>query len=234
MIATLSSPSASALIVDRDRDTRQMYATSLRLAHFDVDEADEGREALAKALGRRYAILIMDTRLPGLDGYQLTRLLRRDPMTQALPIVVVTGEGTASATERARKCGANTVLVKPVTPDALLAEVRRLLDAPATPTNLANAAEQPPSSGRMGHILSRAHRRGETIAPPIQPPVLICPRCDTALVYQRSYVGGVSAKHSEQWDEYECPNGCGSFQYRHRTKKIRPLTAGDPPSSRSA
>ena len=51
-----------------------MYAEYLRGERFDVDEADEGRQALAKALGRRYDLIIMDTRLPGIDGYQLTQV----------------------------------------------------------------------------------------------------------------------------------------------------------------
>jgi hypothetical protein len=106
-------------------------------------------------------------------------------------------------------------------PDAVLAELHRLLEASTAPGLLVDDARQEPARAGMGHILSRAHKRGETIAPPIAPPKLVCPRCDNALMYLRSYVGGVSAKHSEQWDEYECPNGCGSFQYRQRTRKIR-------------
>ena len=198
-----------------------MYAAHLRLAHFDVDEAEEGREALAKALGRRYDVIIMDTRLPGLDGYQLAQVLRRDSSTQMLPIVVVTGEGSASAIDRARDSGANAVLVKPAMPETVLTEVCGLLERSTVATPLPDGGRQAQVRARMGHILSRAHQRGETLAPPIQPPKLVCPRCDTALVYRRSYVGGVSAKHSEQWDEYECTNGCGGFQYRHRTRKLR-------------
>ena len=211
----------AALIIDRDPDTRRMYAEYLRLARFDVDEAEEGRQALAKALGRRYDVIIMDTRLPGIDGYQLTRVLRRDPTTETIPIVVVTGEGTSAATERARECGANAVFVKPALADAVLAQVRQLLAASARGALREDGARQPAAHAGRTPTLSRAHQRGETLAPPIQPPDLLCPRCDGALVYERSYVGGVSAKHSEQWDEYECPNGCGSFQYRQRTRQIR-------------
>ena len=210
----------AALIVNQDPDTRRMFAEYLRLARVHVDEAEEGREALAKALGRRYDVIIMDTRLPGIDGYQLTRVLRRDPITETVPIVVVTGEGTSSACGRARECGANAVFVKPAMADAVLAQVRQLLAAPLPGLRADDARDTPAGAGRT-HTLTRAHRRGETLAPPIQPPKLLCPQCDDALVYQRSYVGGVSAKHSEQWDEYECRNGCGSFQYRQRTRHIR-------------
>jgi hypothetical protein len=41
------------------------------------------------------------------------------------------------------------------------------------------------------------------------------------LTYERSHIGGVSERNSEQWDYYECPSGCGTFQYRQRTRKLR-------------
>jgi two-component system, chemotaxis family, chemotaxis protein CheY len=219
---TIASFSGRAvLIADHDADTRQMYAEYLRFARFDVDEADEGRGALAKALGRCYDVIITDVRLPGIDGYQLTRVLRRDPSTRRVPILVVSGEGSSSAVDRASKAGADAVLVKPAMPDAVLAEVRRFLETPTPHAADSDSQRQFPVGARRGHIRSRAHQRGETLTPPMQPPELLCPRCDIGLLYRRSYIGGVSAKNSEQWDEYGCPNGCGDFQYRQRTRKIR-------------
>jgi hypothetical protein len=69
--------------------------------------------------------------------------------------------------------------------------------------------------------LSRAHTRHDTTAPPMAPPTLVCPACDSQLRYLRSHVGGVSSRHSEQWDYFECLVGCGTFQYRQRTRKLR-------------
>jgi hypothetical protein len=63
--------------------------------------------------------------------------------------------------------------------------------------------------------------RVETDAPPAAPPSLVCPACDKPLVYARSHVGGVNARSSEQWDYFDCPSGCGTFQYRQRTRKLR-------------
>jgi DNA-binding response OmpR family regulator len=211
----------AALIVDGDPDTRQMYAAHLRVAHFDVDEAEEGRQALAKALGHHFDVIVMDTRLPGINGYQLAQVLRRDPSTRTVPIVVVTSEGASSAVDRAWKAGANAVIVKPAMPDMVLAEIQQLLEAPTAPAPRTGDARQPPVVARSGRVQSRAHQRGDTLEPPIQPPELVCPECDTLLAYRRSHVGGVSAKHSEQWDDYECPKGCGTFQYRQRTRKTR-------------
>ena len=47
-----------------------------------------------------------------------------------------------------------------------------------------------------------------------------CPTCDRPLVYERSHIGGVTERFSEQWDYYTC-TGCGPFQYRQRTRALR-------------
>jgi hypothetical protein len=71
--------------------------------------------------------------------------------------------------------------------------------------------------------LSRSFIREDTTTPPQPPPQLVCPGCDQPLTYQHSHVGGVSERHREQWDYFECLNGCGRFQYRQRTRKLRRL-----------
>jgi hypothetical protein len=57
--------------------------------------------------------------------------------------------------------------------------------------------------------------------PPASPPQLICPDCDRPLDYKSSQVGGVSVRNAEQWDYFICGAGCGTFQYRQRTRKVR-------------
>jgi len=78
--APLTSPdlgrSPLALLVDRDVDTRKMYAEYLRLSVCDIDEADDGREALAMAIAHHPDVIITETRLPGINGFDLCRLLR--------------------------------------------------------------------------------------------------------------------------------------------------------------
>ena len=73
------------------------------------------------------------------------------------------------------------------------------------------------------YIMSRTHLRGETDLPPSLPPELICPECDRPLDYKSSQVGGVSARNAEQWDYFVCSGGCGTFQYRQRTRKVRKI-----------
>ena len=225
-----------ALLVDRDKDTRQMYAEYLKLGNWRVDEASDGREALAKAIALHPDIVITETRLPGIDGITLCGLLRRDVATNTIPVVFVTGDAYPADIERAMEAGGDLVLTKPCLPEDLLSRLHVVLEASqALRTKSAavrsNALER---LARAEDVLSRsvdtvhrhltlkkAHRRGDTINPPIAPPTLVCPLCDTPLAYRRSHVGGVSSKHSEQWDYFECEAGCGTFQYRARTRKLR-------------
>jgi DNA-binding response OmpR family regulator len=227
----------SALLADRDDDTRQMYGAFFRSLSIDVDEASDGREALAKALARPHDVVITDTRLPGINGYELCQLLRRDEATSATPIIVVTAEAVATNIERARKAGADQVLVKPCLPDQLVTEMRRLVGRSkelrhqsqqirarlATQLTVSQALHTPrDATGRRA--LSRLFSREVTNSPPEPPPMLVCPMCDQPLQYRTSHVGGVSERHREQWDYFECPNGCGDFQYRQRTRKLRKVS----------
>src|SRR5439155_14738543 len=92
-----------ALLVDRDPDTRKMYAEYLRLSACDVDEAEDGREALAKAIARHPDVIVTETRLPGINGFDLCLLLRRDPSTTRISIVFVTGDVFEADLRRAER-----------------------------------------------------------------------------------------------------------------------------------
>jgi len=70
-------------------------------------------------------------------------------------------------------------------------------------------------------MLSRVHERRATSVPPLAPPALVCPACDAPMTYVTSRIGGVSERHPEQWDYFVCEHGCGTFQYRQRTRKLR-------------
>ena len=213
-------PSArrSVLLVDHDPDTRELYAHYLKAVAYDIDEAEDGRVALAKILSRHYDTLVTDTRVSGMNGYELAHLVRCDSNNGETAIVVVTSESQPADIERAYRAGADVVLIKPCLPETLLSALQHALETTGSP-----AAPRPPQASDTNRrfSLSRAHQRGETTTPPIGPPSLVCPVCDRLLISRRSHIGGVSARHSEQWDYYECPAGCGTFQYRQRTRSLR-------------
>ena len=220
------APTAPILVVDPDDDARALYRTSLQLNGYSVIEASDGRDALTKALFQPLALVLTEVRLPFLDGCALCDILRRDRATARVPILVVTADARPTTAQRARTAGAAAVLVKPTTPERLLAETGRLLDpregtaGAATGTTAAALTDSSPAR-RPESRMSKSFARFMTTTPPAAPPQLVCPSCDQPLTYEHSHVGGVSARNAEQWDQYICPATCGTFQYRHRTRKLR-------------
>jgi DNA-binding response OmpR family regulator len=224
-----------ALLADRDPETRTICRDYLRRFEYEVDEAEDGREALAKAIARCPRVVVAEARLPGISGVELCRLLRNDPSTKAASIIVVSGDGSAADLRVAEAAGADAVLVKPCRPEQLAEQVRSVLLRSAEVRLRGSArTEGAPQVGRPSEdviaraqttarrvMLSHAYQRVSTTDPPARPPALVCPICDRRLVYVRSHLGGVNQRFSEQWDYFDCAHGCGTFQYRHRTRKIR-------------
>lgn len=224
----------SALIVDADDGTRLMYRAAFEPIVETIIEAEDGADALVKALREPPALVITETRLARLDGFALCSLLRNDPATQSARIVVITTAPFAGDTARALAAGADVVLVKPCAIDAVLAAVRTLWEDPAArptsktrergrPSRIEPAAATTPrktvESNPAGRIRSRTYQRHWTTTPPDAPPALVCPGCDGPLAYVNSHIGGVSEKLPEQWDYLTCER-CGTFCYRHRTRKL--------------
>lgn len=115
------------LLVERDDDTREMYAEYLTSVAVGIQEAADGRDALAWAIASPPDLIVTETRLPGINGYQLCALLRSEPTTRHIPIVVLTGDGYQADVAHARAAGADAVLIKPCLPSVLLAEMRRVM-----------------------------------------------------------------------------------------------------------
>lgn len=223
---TLPEPLLRVVAADADADTRALYRAILGPLNVVLVEAADGRDALVKCLVEPPALLITETRLPGVDGYALCELLRRDAVTRSMPILVVTSDVHPVRLARFRQVGANVILSKPASVEALTSEVARLCDDPAGPTATAqaDAAAQAPdaiASATAKTAATRAFRRFDTTAPPTQPPALRCLGCDAELEYQKSRIGGVTQRDAEQWDEFRCPRCRDAFEYRHRTRKLR-------------
>jgi len=198
-----------------------MYRTALLSSDYEVDEAEDGRDALAKVFARRPALIVTETRLRFISGQDLCALLRGDDETSNIPIIVLTGDDDPEQSERALAAGADVVLVKPCLPEALVEAVCRLDGQPPAGLTSSEAATSSIVRGSSARRpVARSYRRFETIHPPRMPPVLECLSCDEPLHYERSHVGGVSDRHPEQWDYFVC-RSCGTFEYRQRTRTLR-------------
>jgi CheY-like chemotaxis protein len=215
--------SHSALFIDPDPESNSLNCAFFKLNGWDVDCTADGREALAKALTAHIDVFVMETRLLGIDGLELCRILRRDRATATVPILVVTRRcSTPSDVEEIQIAGADSILIKPCPPGSVFAEALRLVSnlALTSRRRVSRPADNRPPAPRSLTLTAR-HHRGPTTSPPLVPPAARCPACDSVMAYETSEIGGVSAKHPEQWDYFTCASGCGRFQYRQRTRTVR-------------
>jgi two-component system cell cycle response regulator DivK len=117
------------LVVEDYQDAREMYAAYLSFSGYRVAEATNGLEAIEKTIELMPDIILMDLALPRMDGWEATRRLKLDERTRHIPIVALTGHALAGFAEGARQAGCDAFVTKPCLPDALVAEIQRMLEA---------------------------------------------------------------------------------------------------------
>lgn len=132
------------LIVDDEERIRRLVRMYLERNAFIVDEAEDGNEALSKALETDYALIILDLMLPGMDGRDVCAEIRQYKET---PIIMLTAAGDESNRVHGFEVGADDYVVKPFSPRELIMRVKALLRRSGT-TPVDN---QQPS---LGHLLS--------------------------------------------------------------------------------
>jgi two-component system cell cycle response regulator DivK len=120
---------ALILIVEDDSHSRRIAATTLEHAGYRCVVASNAREALAELKREPPRLVVMDLNLPVMDGLQLTRWFKGDPLTQDIPVLAVTAYALPEDDRIVREAGCDGYLTKPFDPQALVELVRRLLDA---------------------------------------------------------------------------------------------------------
>jgi two-component system, cell cycle response regulator DivK len=142
------SAQALVLVVEDYQDAREMYAAYLQYSGYRVAEATNGVEAIEKTIELLPDIILMDLALPRMDGWEATRRLKMDERTKHIPIVALTGHALAGHAEGAKQAGCDSFVTKPCLPDALVAEIQRMLQArppdhARRPTKSSARAKQP-------------------------------------------------------------------------------------------
>jgi diguanylate cyclase (GGDEF)-like protein len=120
-------PPEVILVVDDDQDIARFVEVNLRLHGFEVLVAHDGEQALAVVHERKPDLAVVDVRMPRMDGLELTRRLRADPMTAALPIIMLTAKGLSVDKVVGLTAGADDYIVKPFDTSELVARVRSTL-----------------------------------------------------------------------------------------------------------
>ncbi len=115
------------LAVDDSPSMRQMVSATLTSAGYDVEQAEDGVQALALAAKQRFDLVITDVNMPNMDGITLVRELRGKPNYKFVPLLILTTEATAERKLQGKSAGATGWLVKPFNPDRLLATIQKVL-----------------------------------------------------------------------------------------------------------
>ncbi len=115
------------LVVDDEPDLVELVSYNLRKEGFKVSSSSNGEDALEKVRKDGYDLLILDLMLPGIQGAELCRMLRSDPKTEALPIIMLTAKGELADKIRGLETGADDYMTKPFSPKELVARVNAVL-----------------------------------------------------------------------------------------------------------
>ncbi|ROR34175.1 response regulator transcription factor [Inmirania thermothiophila] len=118
---------ARVLIVDDSPTEIHIISTMLERNGYEVLSATSGEEGVEMARSQRPDLILMDIVMPGLNGFQATRQIARDPQTAGIPVIIVSSKGQESDKVWGLRQGAKDYIVKPVTEPELLAKVRAVL-----------------------------------------------------------------------------------------------------------
>ena len=115
------------LVVEDQEDNRQILRDLLGGAGYNLVEAADGEQALAAYAKQRPDLILMDIQLPVMDGYEVTRRIRADPESKAIPIIAVTSYALVGDEAKALAAGCNAYVTRRYSPRALLAKIRQYL-----------------------------------------------------------------------------------------------------------
>jgi len=108
------------LLVDDSNTMRRIQRNTLAgLGFNDVDEAEDGADAVAKVQAGNYDLVLMDWNMPNMTGIEALKAIRANAQTAAVPVIMVTSESEKTRILEAIQSGATNYIVKPFTPDVL-------------------------------------------------------------------------------------------------------------------
>lgn len=120
--------SQSVLIVDDEPMARTLLRLMLVRAGFNVSEAENGSDALAKVKKNRPDIVLLDVMMPGMDGFMVCESIRGNEDMADLPIIMLSAKTDLDSINRGLRLGATKYLTKPISPEDLTEHVREALE----------------------------------------------------------------------------------------------------------
>ncbi|HXP61472.1 MAG TPA: response regulator transcription factor [Dongiaceae bacterium] len=139
------------LVVDDEPEAVELVEFNLRQAGFEVVTAADGAEALKKARALLPNLMVLDLMLPEVDGLDVCKMIRRDPVTAAIPIVMVTAKAAEIDRILGLELGADDYITKPFSPRELILRIKKILQR-------SQAAAEEPAVLKFGDLVIDAPR----------------------------------------------------------------------------
>ena len=121
----------TVMIVDDASTVRMFHKMLVSTPDRIIEEAENGVEALEKAIGTQVDLFLVDVNMPKMDGYRLCKEIRRNDALRAVPIIMISTESANQDAERAYQCGANYYMTEPVDADMLKSVVSAVIGGSA-------------------------------------------------------------------------------------------------------
>jgi CheY-like chemotaxis protein len=203
------------LVADDDHNLRKILCLFLKNARYEVVEAANGREALNMAKGQLPDLILMDIMMPLLDGFSVCKLLKDDPETKRIPVLICTAKNRKEDLVAAIKSGAEDYIIKPFTKETVLGKIEKALAARGnqSSTKMMSAVERRDSRRKVaGWSLSWGGQAQGGLAPVYKTRVYDISqkglsfefvRCDICTGYEQGTVHPLClfAKHAKRFQE---------------------------------
>ncbi len=145
------------LVVDDEPDALEILGFKLKEAGYVPLFAKDGARAIASARDERPALIVLDLMLPEVDGLEVCKILRRDPITAAIPILMLTARAAEMDRVLGLELGADDYVTKPFSPRELVLRIKKLLGR-------AKSAEEPVAELRFGELELDVPRHRVTVS----------------------------------------------------------------------
>ena len=146
-----------AVIADDEPDIRDVIRITLEAEGFEVEEAVNGAEALALIRRRNPQVVILDSKMPEMNGEDVCRALKKDVLLRHLPVLLVTAKGETADKVRGLGAGADDYIVKPFAPAELVARVRMVLRRTTSALDANPLTKLPGNSSIIEELERRLH-----------------------------------------------------------------------------
>src|ERR1041384_2641319 len=115
------------LIVDDSPSVRQVLSITLKGAGYEVIEAKDGQDGLAKLNGQKVHLIVSDVNMPNLDGIGFVKAVKQLPVYKFTPVIMLTTESQEEKKREGQAAGAKAWMIKPVNPEQMLAALEKLV-----------------------------------------------------------------------------------------------------------